>query len=529
MTELKEKKDLEVGSRSFEELEEAIQLHSLRHQKQIACPKPVRPDFELHTACAGGVQDVQRWNIPEDAARNSGELITVPAVTSSLPVFKLSTSRSVFAAESQADSFPPSLDGREIFSLSPFPCWSPFPLLDSNSLNSDHPMVKAGQSKASFEKSSIDEQNGLVNQNLSTKHQVDTIKHPSSHKDLQRYWNVNSSMLFPANQILTNLSDAPIDQEIVKNNNLQQYITNNIKSALEKKNPLHVPAVPSDGDKYFISGSPKPPCNTSNHQSYGANGPRPLEVFGSCSERNVPAVCGNSSDECGSPQRLKRNREEESTGSRWHRDKHREYSRAWRQKKKTEVTHLKDEIESLRKFKAIVEDAPVLMALVSVMPKFPLIFANAAYQRLVNITGRDIFQQPFCSIVHPEDQTGLTQTLTQACGALDPPYVTYRVTNPKLGKVFLVESSFRRVPEGLIIVSTVKSSWFESMEVATHPPVPHPYFFSQTLPPPPSHSFLDSSTTNSTCLEQYQPTYLNSSFMIKPNSFPQQPQYLSEH
>jgi len=153
--------------------------------------------------------------------------------------------------------------------------------------------------------------------------------------------------------------------------------------------------------------------------------------------------------------------EEEQKSSKWHKERHREYSKAWRKKKKQEENSLKEEIEQLRKFRSLVEDAPDMLSLIAVEQNFPFIFASAAFERQVQIEGKDLVGQPFCSIVHPMDQTGLTHTLSQACAVADPPSVTYRVTNPCLKRIFLVESNFRRVSEGLIVVSTVRDAWNE--------------------------------------------------------------------
>jgi len=168
---------------------------------------------------------------------------------------------------------------------------------------------------------------------------------------------------------------------------------------------------------------------------------------------------------------------------KWHRQRHREYSKAWRQKKKLEENTLRQEIEQLRKFRSLVEDAPDMLSLVAVEPNFPFVFASAAYDRQVQIAGADLVGRPFCSIVHPMDQAGLTHTISQACAVADPPGVTYRVTNPRIGRVFLVETNFRRVSEGLIAVSTVRDSWLD--QDSSHPARPQ-------AARPPSHASLAS-------------------------------------
>mmetsp|Transcript_30782 Transcript_30782/g.39729 ORF Transcript_30782/g.39729 Transcript_30782/m.39729 type:complete len:717 (-) Transcript_30782:87-2237(-) len=162
--------------------------------------------------------------------------------------------------------------------------------------------------------------------------------------------------------------------------------------------------------------------------------------------------------------------EQSAPPPKWHKARHREYSKAWRQKKKQEENTLKEEIEQLRKFRTMVEDAPEMMSLISLDPGHPIIFANSAFDRLVRIHGTDLNGQPYINIVHHMDQRALSQTLDQMCLLTDLPSVTYRIVNVDLGHVFLVESNFRRVSEGLIVVSTIRDKWYTGSQMLQNMP-----------------------------------------------------------
>jgi len=238
-----------------------------------------------------------------------------------------------------------------------------------------------------------------------------------------------------------------------------------------KPSPSLLRAFPSDSRHNMLMASngpmhPRPGSPDLKHSRKRPAPPSPHSAAVSLCSSSVPITDFKKSDQDDGS-----NHESDGSSSKWHKQRHRDYSKAWRQKKKQEEHVLKEEIEQLRKFRTMVEDSPDMLSLISTDPGYPFIFANAAHDRQLQIQGSGLVGRPFTSILHHLDKAAFSHTLDQICLLPEPPSVSYRVVNAQLGHIFLVESNFRRVPEGLIVVSSVRGTWFENSHQgsSTHP------------------------------------------------------------
>ena len=134
--------------------------------------------------------------------------------------------------------------------------------------------------------------------------------------------------------------------------------------------------------------------------------------------------------------------------------KARVYSHHARKRDEAKMQALAEDVDMMQVFRFIVEDAPVMMAVVSPDLDCSLLYANEAFGRVLGFPPSRLLGRPLWLLVHPEDQPAVKQAMTAVIlapgrKAVSAPLSCRLACNTE-GKYVGVEAKMSRGTQGVV-------------------------------------------------------------------------------
>jgi PAS domain-containing protein len=143
------------------------------------------------------------------------------------------------------------------------------------------------------------------------------------------------------------------------------------------------------------------------------------------------------------------------------RQRNKEYSKNWRSKKRMQEEALKQELNDLRAFKALVEGSLDMMSThtgtSSSSSEHTFTYASPGFLRMLNIEPQHLVGNALTAVVYEPDVALVQCSFKQlTIDSTKPVDVTYRLKNPITGALTVVESTLRTSEQGVLMVTRLR-------------------------------------------------------------------------
>jgi PAS domain-containing protein len=138
---------------------------------------------------------------------------------------------------------------------------------------------------------------------------------------------------------------------------------------------------------------------------------------------------------------------------KWYRERNKEYSRNWRNKKRQEEESLKNEMEELKSFKQTIESSLDMISL-HCGQSFTFAYASPGYSRLVGLEPQGLLGKEIGSIADADTGEILRQACSQAMTNGVPAEVQWMLVLDS--QAVAVESSVRHARQGVLVYTRLR-------------------------------------------------------------------------
>jgi PAS domain-containing protein len=213
--------------------------------------------------------------------------------------------------------------------------------------------------------------------------------------------------------------------------------------------------------EYYSCTSPQTSCDDSGSDSDRSrnNSNASCSSTDECDfECSSSSTTSSSSTSGGVKRKRSKGGDEELNFSR---QRNKEYSKNWRSKKRMQEEALKQELNELRAFKALVEGSLDMMSThtgsSSSNSEHTFTYASPGFLRMLNIEPQHLVGNALTAVVHEPDVALVQCSFKQlTIDSTKPVDVTYRLKHPITGALTVVESTLRTSEQGVLMVTRLR-------------------------------------------------------------------------